>query len=100
MDSKNYPKNNEVTSDISLLNELKEEGFKYIMNKCLKHESDNTGVKYLEQKELFSTYLVIYLSSGNMTVENLKKNDTISKNNLSFLKNLLLSEKIIFEKYF
>lgn len=100
MDSKNYPKNNEVTSDISLLNELKEEGFKYIMNKCLKHESDNTGVKYLEQKELFSSYLVIYLSSGNMTVENLKKNDTISKNNLSFLKNLLLSEKIIFEKYF
>ncbi len=100
MDSINHSNKEELISDITFLDELKNEGFKNILNRCKDHNKEQTSEHYLERKEFFSTYFVLYLSSGNMKVNNLNKDSEISKSNLAFIKDLLLNERILFEEYF
>jgi hypothetical protein len=102
MDPVNSPSDYDAfkLDEILLLNELRDDGFKNIMNKCQQNETEQTCEKYLERKEFFRTYLTLYLSSANMKIENLKTDDKNNISNINFIKKLLTSDINIFEKYF
>lgn len=97
----NPPKNNNIfkLDEILLINELKDDGFKSIMNKCQLNETEQTCEKYLERKEIFRTYFTLYLSSGNMNIENLKTDDKTNIEDINFINDLFTSDINIFEKY-
>ena len=63
MDSINHSDKPELIGDLSLLKELKDGGFENILNRCKDLEKKQTSEIYLERKEFFSSYFVLYLSS-------------------------------------